>query len=345
MKDIALTSYTRFSGCGAKLGPEMLDKALCGLSQPSYPDLIADYRTSEDCGIFALNDTQALIQTIDFFPPIVDDPFLFGRIAAANALSDIYAMGGKPLTAVSVVCFPKDQLDIAYLREMTAGGLDALIEAEAALVGGHSIDDLEPKFGYSVTGIVDRDRLFLNNTVRPGDAIILTKPLGTGVINTALRASMASELSIEAAERSMSALNKSAAEILSRFDVSACTDVTGFGLIGHLCEMIQSSAYGAALSISSIPLLPDVREYISTGLIPEGTYRNKAFRSGFIDDPDSLDPDDVDILFDPQTSGGLLFTVREADTKKLLEMMHSSGIAAAQIGLVNEHAERITIDA
>ncbi len=343
MKPVRLTTYTRFSGCGAKLGPGLLDKALCGLTQPAYPQLLGDYTTSEDCGIYAINDTEALIQTIDFFPPIVDDPFIFGRIAAANALSDIYAMGGRPLTAVSVVCFPKDDLDLSYLREITAGGLDALIEAETALVGGHSVDDPEPKFGYSVTGILKIAGMLRNNTPRRGDALFLTKALGTGLINTALRAELVSDRALQASIRSMRELNRQSAEVISGFDISACTDVTGFGLIGHACEMILGSGTGFTISATALPVLPDVFEYISLGLIPEGTYRNKEFRSSFIRDYDSLDADLVDLLFDPQTSGGLLFTAGEQDEQQIISQMHDRGIDAVRIGTVTGEIEEIVI--
>ncbi len=343
MESIKLTKFTRFSGCGAKLGPGMLDRALCGLEQPVYPELLADYKTSEDCGIYKINDTEALIQTIDFFPPIVDDPFTFGRIAAANALSDIFAMGGRPLTAVSVVCFPKDTLDITYLREITAGGMDALIEAHTALVGGHSIDDPEPKFGYSVTGIVEIDHILYNNSIRVGDALFLTKPLGTGLINTALRADLVSQASMQASIDSMSQLNMRAAEILHEFDVSACTDVTGFGLIGHACEMIIDSSAGMVIQKDLIPTLPDVDEYISMGLIPEGTYRNKEYRSSFVEDYQTIDPDTIDLLFDPQTSGGLLFSAPERDEHEILTRMHEQNIPAVRIGSITDQPEVIRI--
>lgn len=339
--DIALTSYTRFSGCGAKLGPELLDKALCGLSQPAYPQLLADYSSSEDCGVYQLDDKKALIQTIDFFPPIVDDPFTFGRIAAANALSDIFAMGGTPLTAVSVVCFPKDTLELKYLRQISAGGLDALAEAGTALVGGHSIEDPELKFGFSVTGIIEIDKILYNNKVRQGQSLFLTKPIGTGLINTALRAGCATEASIAESIASMSRLNMYACRLLSLFSIGGCTDVTGFGLLGHGCEMIQGTECGLEVFVDTVPTLPDVEEYISSGLIPEGTYRNKGYRGPFIDQLESADPDTIDLLFDPQTSGGLLFTIDPDQESALIDRFEEAGVSLWKIGRVTNRKERI----
>jgi selenide,water dikinase len=310
---IHLTEHTTFSGCGAKLGPGLLDQALCTLSQPDYPQLLADYRTSEDSGIYRIDSQRALVHTIDFFPPIVDDPFLFGRIAAANALSDIYAMGATPLTAVSMVCFPKDTMDIEHLRSMTAGGLDALVEAQTALVGGHSVEDTELKFGFSVTGIIDIDDIRYNNHLGDGEVLILTKPIGTGIINTALRAGMASERSIEAAESSMSRLNREAASILRHYPVSACTDVTGFGLLGHMSEMIIGSGCSVQLHTKDVPVLPDVMEYIETGLVPAGTYRNRDYRGRWVANLGTVSEYMSDLLFDPQSSGGLLISLPEPE--------------------------------
>jgi selenide,water dikinase len=327
-----LTSFSRFAGCGAKLGPGLLDKALCGLSQREYPDLIADFRRSEDAGVLRLTEELALIHTIDFFPPIVDDPFLFGRIAAANALSDVYAMGGKPCTAVSVVGFPIESLDISILRKMMEGGLDALMEADCPLVGGHSIDDKELKFGYAITGIVHPDRVWLNNSLLGGESIILTKPIGTGLVTTAARGGLASKEALRAAYAGMGTLNKTASEILMRHEVHACTDVTGFGLLGHACEMSADSSCDIRLAKASVPLLPSVMDYAEMGLVPEGTYRNKNFRLGFVVNADVCSEDEMNILFDPQTSGGLLAAVATGHAEAILAEMLEAGIPAALIG-------------
>lgn len=327
-----LTTYTRFSGCGAKLGPGTLEQALCGLRQPLYPGMIADFNGYEDAGVFGLGDDMALVQTVDFFPPIVDDPFLFGRIAAANALSDVYAMGGRPLTALAIVCFPVKTLGLDSLGRMMEGGLDALIEAGCALVGGHSIDDPEPKLGYSITGLVNPASVWRNNSIRPGLALVLTKPIGTGLINMALRAEMAEPASVRASEQSMARLNRRAAEILAGHGVEACTDVTGFGLAGHAAEMAGGASCGVRLSSAAVPLLPGTREYAENGLVPEGTWRNKQGRMKAMRGQDALDPATIDILFDPQTSGGLLAALPAEQAAAALDELGAAGIEAAIVG-------------
>ena len=341
--DIQLTKFTRFAGCGAKLGPGLLDKALCGLSQPDYPELIASYETSEDSGIYQISERQALIQTVDFFPPIVDDPFMFGRIAAANALSDIYACGGTPVTAVSIVGFPKDTMAIGHLRRITEGGLDALAEARTALVGGHSIDDQELKFGFSVTGLVDLEDILRNNTAAAGDLLCITKPLGTGTINTAYRAGKAHPDAWESAQNAMSELNRAAAASLKGLPVSACTDVTGFGLIGHLCEMIAAQDIGMRIELDAVPLHPHVREYIEAGYVPGGTFRNRKFRSSHIDSLEAYSEGELNLLFDPQTSGGLLFTIDPGHHAALEERFRTAEIPLYCIGSVTDRAEVVEI--
>ncbi len=336
--DIQLTKYTRFAGCGAKLGPGLLDKALCGLSQPEYPELIASYETSEDSGIYQISATQALIQTVDFFPPIVDDPFVFGRIAAANALSDIYACGGTPVTAVSIVGFPKDTMEIEHLRRITEGGLDALAESRTALVGGHSIDDRELKFGFSVTGLVNLEDILRNNSAVAGDLLFITKPLGTGTINTAYRAGRAHADAWDSAQNAMSELNRAAAACLKGVPVSACTDVTGFGLIGHICEMIAAQDIGMSIQLDAVPLHPHVSEYIEAGFVPGGTLRNRKFRSSHIDNLEACTEGELNLLFDPQTSGGLLFTIAPTHCGVLEERFRTAGTTLCCIGSVTARA-------
>jgi selenide,water dikinase len=325
---VNLTSYTRFSGCGAKLGPGVLAKALCGLEQPAYPDLLADFGGSEDAGIFRIGPHEALVQTVDFFPPIVDDPHLFGRIAAANALSDLYAMGARPITALALVCHPLKALGIEPLKAMLAGGLEALVEAGCALLGGHSIEDPEPKLGYAVTGLVDPDKAWRNNTLRPGGALILTKPIGTGLVNMALRAQCASPEAQAASERSMGTLNRVAAEVLARFHPMACTDVTGFGLAGHAAEM--AATCGLTLRFDRVPLLPGVEEAASMGLIPEGTYRNRDGRRHCI--PGDVPALVLDLLFDPQTSGGLLAALPAEEAEAAAAALKEAGAGGWIIG-------------
>jgi selenide, water dikinase len=330
---IRLTSYTRFSGCGAKLGPGVLEKALCGLEQPAYPEMLADFSGCEDAGLYSLGDGRALVQTVDFFPPIVDDPFLFGRIAAANALSDVYAMGGRPLSALALVCFPVKKLGLEALRQAMAGGLDALVEARCALLGGHSIDDPEPKLGYAVTGLVEARGAWRNNTLEPGAILILTKPIGIGLVNMALRADLASDEAKSAAERSMARLNKTACEILAKRRVLACTDVTGFGLAGHAAEMASGAKCGLRIDFGRVPFFPGAAEYAAMGLVPEGTGRNKEGRLGAAKVTGSrIGPVELDLLFDPQTSGGLLAAVHPDDADDALCDLQKAGIEASIIG-------------
>ncbi len=328
----SLTSMTRFSGCGAKLGPGLLEKALCGLSQPAYPELLASFEGGEDAGMYRLGDASALVQTIDFFPPIVDDPFLFGRIAAANALSDVYAMGGRPVTALALVCFPVKALSLETLRLMMDGGLDALKEAGCALLGGHSVEDPEPKLGYAVTGLVDPARAWRNNALREGLSLILTKPLGTGLVNMAVRAGIASSEAVRAAEASMATLNKGAAEILSRQGVEACTDVTGFGLAGHAAEMAAGERCGLRLFTKNLAILPGAEEYASMGLVPEGAWRNKEGRLKCVPNAASASPVLLDLLFDPQTSGGLLAALPSERAEGALAELRGAGIDARLAG-------------
>jgi selenide,water dikinase len=326
-----LTQYTRFSGCGAKLGPGVLEEALCGLAQPAYPELLADFAGCEDAGLFSLGPGVALVQTVDFFPPIVDDPHTFGRIAAANALSDLYAMGARPITALALVCHPLKALGIGPLKAMLAGGLEALVEAGCALLGGHSVEDPEPKLGYAVTGLVDPARAWRNNTLVPGCGLILTKPLGTGLVNMALRADCAVPGSRAAAETAMATLNKRAAEVLAGFPVAACTDVTGFGLAGHAAEMAMGPC-GLSLRYPDLPLLPGVLDYAAMGLVPEGTWRNKAGRLSCLRNAAEVPALALDLLFDPQTSGGLLAALPLAAAREALAALREAGVDAHLVG-------------
>lgn len=327
-----LTNYTRFSGCGAKLGPGVLEQALCGLQQPAYPELMADFSGYEDAGLFRLAPDLALVQTVDFFPPIVDDPTLFGRIAAANALSDIYAMGGRPITALCLTCYPLKALGMEALKAMMAGGLQALVEAGCALLGGHSVEDPEPKLGYAITGLVDPTKVWRNNTIQPGAALILTKPLGTGLINMAQRAECVDPAALAAALTSMATLNKIAADVLSNFPVQACTDVTGFGLAGHAAEMADGAPCGVRIHYPDLPLLPYAVEYASMGLVPEGAFRNKQGRLKFIANAETIDPVSLDVVFDPQTSGGLLAALPMALAEEVLGALRRAGVPATRIG-------------
>jgi len=273
-----------------------------------------------------LRDDLAIIQTLDFFTPIVDEPYAFGQIAATNALSDIYAMGGVPLTAMNIICFPIKQMDVSVLNEILRGGLDKIKEAGAFLVGGHSVEDEELKYGLSVTGKIHPDRIFTNLGARAGDRLILTKPIGTGIINTAIKGNLADRQVIDTIISIMTTLNRLPGEALRDYDVSACTDVTGFGLLGHACEMIEDSPVGLRLSLKDIPVIEQVRELAGMGIVPGGTHRNKEFRIDCLANPKSVGPVLLDILFDPQTSGGLLVAVTPEQADEVVSLFKGSGM-------------------
>jgi selenide,water dikinase len=295
---------------------------------------------ADDAGVYKLTDDLAIVQTVDFFTPIVDDPYMFGQIAVANALSDVYAMGGKPLTAMNIVCFPTKTLDISVLRDILRGGIDKLREAGVVLVGGHSVDDTELKYGLSVTGTVHPKKVLTKGGARPGDQLILTKRIGTGIITTAAKGRLASEKAVETVAQSMAALNKAASEAMLQIGVNACTDITGFGLLGHACEMIQDSEVGFKIRSVSVPVFPETLSLARMGMIPGGTYRNKEFRAKMVD---AVGIGDImlDILFDPQTSGGLFISVSPDKAGLLLSALKEAGVAdAAIVGEVVSHPEK-----
>jgi selenide,water dikinase len=285
----------------------------------------------DDAGVYKLSDELAIIQTIDFFTPIVDDPYDFGQIAVANALSDVYAMGGKPLTAMNVVCFPINKLDISILKEILKGGVDKMMEAGVTLVGGHSIDDAELKYGLSVTGIVHPKRMITNAGAKVGDKLVLTKPLGTGIISTALKAGKASKETVAKITKYMASLNKKASELMQELEVHACTDITGFGLLGHACQLAQNSQVGMKVHSSSVPVFTEVVDFAKAGLCPGGLKRNREFYGKMVEFSKQV-PDYIqDILFDPQTSGGLLISLAPEEAELLLERLKKAGISEAAI--------------
>jgi selenide, water dikinase len=298
---------------------------------PTDENVIIGLDRADDAGVYRVNDDLALIQTVDFFTPIVDDPYWFGQIAAANALSDVYAMGGTPKTAMNLVGFPLEQMDISILREIIQGGLDKIKEAGVVLVGGHSVDDPELKYGLSVTGFIHPDRVLTKQNLKAGDKLILTKPLGTGIVNTAIKGGLASQKIIERVTRMMARLNRKPAEIMSRYEVHACTDITGFGLLGHLAEMVIGSGYSIRLLGDEIPMIPEAREYGQMGFVPAGAYRNREFREGMMEFGPSVDRLTQDILFDPQTSGGLLICVSREVSESLVRELKSDGVPEAVI--------------
>ncbi len=287
---------------------------------------------ADDAGVYRLRDDLAIIQTVDFFTPVVDDPYTFGRIAVTNALSDVYAMGGRPLTAMNIVCFPTGKMDIAILREILRGGLAQMREAGVVLVGGHSVEDDEPKYGLSVTGVVHPDRVLANRGALPGDRLILTKALGSGIVSTAVKGGVADPVLQERSIATMMELNRAAAELAAkRDDIHACTDITGFGLLGHAMEMIEGSETGIRIYSKAIPYFEGVRELIETGIIPGGLLRNRKFRESQIEKGAGCPDWIIDLLFDPQTSGGLFISLPEAGAKELLADMHKAGIPDAAI--------------
>jgi selenide,water dikinase len=295
------------------------------------PNVIVGLEDIDDAGVYRMADNLALIQTIDYFTPIVDDPFTFGQIAAANALSDVYAMGGNPLTALNVVCFPSKTMDLAVLRKILEGGINILREAEVVLIGGHSIEDKEIKYGLSVTGTIHPEHILTKSGAKPGDKLILTKPLGTGIINTAIKAKIASDEAVEKVTRSMTTLNKDASDIMQKVGVNGATDITGFGLLGHACEVVDASGVGMLLDANSIPVFPEAKTYAQAGFVPGGTHRNKKYREHQVNLDPNLPPDITDILFDPQTSGGLLIAVSSAKVFSLLDKLQEAGIQQAAI--------------
>jgi len=294
-------------------------------------NVLVGLETGDDAGVYRLSDDLAIIQTVDFITPIVDDPYTFGQIAAANSLSDVYAMGGTPITAMNVVCFPVKSQGISVLNEILQGGLDKMKEAGVALVGGHSVSDEEPKYGLSVTGIIHPSRIVTKAGAQSGDKLILTKPLGTGIVTTAIKGGTASKTSIDAVISSMTTLNKKASELMLKAGVHACTDITGFGLIGHICGMVEHSNKGIELRLSQIPIFIKARELAEAGMTPGGTRRNMEFYQKILANITDIDEITLDILFDPQTSGGLLMSIPPDKAEGLLKKLRSSGIKEAAI--------------
>ena len=285
----------------------------------------------DDAGVYRLSDDLAIIQTVDFFTPIVDDAYAFGQIAVANALSDVYAMGGKPLTAMNLVCFPIESMDISILESILKGGLDKMREAGVVLIGGHSIDDAEMKYGLSVTGTVHPEKLVTNAGAKPGDKVILTKRLGTGIISTAIKADVVDEGLKERVTRSMTALNKDASELMQETGVHACTDITGYGFLGHSVELAGSSQISLEFNVDSVPYFPKVLEFAEQGLRPGGLARNRDYYACKVEFAGEISQNMQDVLYDPQTSGGLLICVERAKAELLLKRLKEAGVADAAI--------------
>jgi selenide, water dikinase len=305
------------------------------LARQHDPNVLVGFDHADDAGVYQIAPDQALVQTVDFFTPIVDDPFIFGQIAATNALSDIYAMGGKPITALALVCFP-EKAELEVLERILAGGLSKMIEAGCTVIGGHSIRDDETKFGYAVTGLINPKKVFTNAGARPGDALIFTKALGTGVISTAIKKGKADAAWIDAAVQSMTTLNKQAAEVVQQggFRVHAMTDVTGFGLIGHAREMALASKVALRFSSKTIPILPGALDCIRAGHIPGGLNNNRDFAECVVGYGEGVPEEMRALLFDPQTAGGLLISVASEDSERLTQSLDTARVSAVKIGEV-----------
>ena len=341
---VKLTEFSKSAGCAAKIGPGILAEVVGRLPAAKDDRLMVGVETADDAAVYRVSDEVALIQTVDFFPPMVDDPFTFGQIAAANALSDVYAMGGEPRLALNVVAFP-NCLGAEVLGEILAGGASKVKEAGAVLAGGHSINDEEPKYGLCVSGFVKPDRIWKNGGARTGDVLLLTKSLGVGLINTAVKAGMASEEAERKAVESMSCLNKMAMEALRDVEVHSCTDVTGFGLTGHALETARASGKSLVIQTDKLEVLPDALFYASMGLVPEGTYRNKAFNKKDVRLEEQVDETMEDLVFDPQTSGGLLVSLKREDAENVLVRLAEAGypLKAGIVGAVTDLQDKYLI--
>lgn len=307
--------------------------------------MIVGLESPDDAGVYKINDELAIIQTVDFFTPIVDDPYWFGQIAVANALSDVYAMGGIPKTAMNLVAFPSEDMDISILQQILKGGVEKLKEAEVSLIGGHSVEDKELKYGLSVTGFIHLRNIITKRGIKEGDRLILTKPLGTGIIATAIKGGIASEGLVDSVTRLMATLNKKASEVMKRFSVHACTDITGFGLIGHMADMLCDTCCSIVIRAKDVPVIKEALDLASMGFIPAGTYKNMDFWRHLMVKVDIKEDDIIlPILFDPQTSGGLLVSCPGSDADPLLNALKKESIPAQIIGEVVKGDEKIIIE-
>jgi len=339
--DVDLTTLVENAGCASKISQEDLKRALSGLPRVFDPRVLVSSETCDDAGVYRLTPRTALVQSVDVFTPVVDDAYAFGEIAAANSVSDIYAMGGKPLTALSIVAFPIETLSPRIMNRMLQGGVDKLREAGVALLGGHSIKDREIKFGFAVTGVVDPRRMTVNSRARPGDVLILTKPIGTGTLSFARQIGRAHADGLAAAELSMRTLNRAAAACMAAARVTTATDITGFGLAGHLGEIAAQSGVAIDVFGASIPVFPGVLDLIRSGVVSGAVERNREYASAFVRTAKGVPEELETLLYDPQTSGGLLIAVRRSRTAALLSALYRAGVAsAAVVGRVVRRSSR-----
>ncbi len=335
-KEIKLTQYASGMGCACKIKPQTLEKVLKNIPVFNEPAVLVDLKTSDDASIYKLDDEKAIVESLDFFAPIVDDPYHFGQIAAANALSDIYAMGARPLYALNIVGFPVTRLPIEALEDILKGANNKCAEAGIGILGGHSIDDPEPKFGLVVSGIVHPDKILKNAGAKPGDVLILTKPIGTGIMATAMKKGVCSEKEILKTVGIMATLNKYAAEIMLNYPVSACTDVTGFGLLGHMGEMLKASQVNARINVCDIPFISEAVEYVASGLVPGGTKNNLEYIKSRVKFETNISEEDKLLLADAQTSGGLLISINKEYSEKMLSELNKNNLTkeSAVIGSI-----------
>ncbi len=333
--EVKLTKLAKCAGCGAKVGAGTLARLLEGIRVHEDPNLLVGFDRSDDASVYKLSQNLALVQTVDFFPPIADDPYLFGQIAAANALSDVYAMGGEPKLCLNIMAVPKDMPPEA-VHDLLRGGYDKVYEAGALITGGHSILDDEPKYGLAVTGFVHPDRMLTNSGAKPGDALLFTKPIGMGVLTTAAKADLAPPQAMERAHKLMTTLNKAARDVMVQYRIHACTDVTGFGLLGHGLEMAQGSGVELEIDVGAVDFIPEAAELARMGILPEGMYRNRSFAGDSVD-PGTAELWQQDLLYDPQTSGGLLMAVDPEDAEALYEALRPAVPSAQRIGTVREY--------
>ena len=336
--EVKLTKLAGCAGCGAKMGAGTLAQMLEGFRTHSDPRLIVGYDKSDDASVYVLDENTALIQTTDFFPPIVDDPFLYGRIAAVNAMSDVYAMGGEPKLALNILC-ASEKMPEEAIREVLRGGYDAAFEAGAIITGGHTIRGAEPIYGLAVSGFVHPKKVLTNSNAQPGDVLILTKPLGIGILTTAAKAELADKATLDRIYAQMAALNKAARDVMVTYPVHSCTDVTGFSLLGHGFEMAQGSGCTLHISVDAVPYHPEALEFASMGLVPAGAYRNRKYAGSGVKLCREISLAMQDILYDPQTSGGLLFALPEKEGKDCLRQLQDKIPQAAVVGYVTEKEE------
>ena len=334
-EDIRLTKLAKCAGCGAKVGAGTLVKLLSDIKTVKDERLLVGYDKSDDASVYVINDDVAIVQTVDFFPPIVDDPYLFGQIAATNALSDVYAMGGSPRLAMNIMCIPND-LPKDAVHDILRGGYEKAYEADTIITGGHTIEDTEPKYGLSVTGFVHPKHYLSNSDAKNGDVLILTKPLGVGIITTAAKADMVKPELLNKIYSQMSTLNKKARDIMVKYQIHSCTDVTGFALMGHSYEMASGSNVTIHLMANNIPYHKKAYELAEMGFIPAGAYRNRDYAQPHVIVKNNISRAMLDIMYDPQTSGGLLMAVPEKDSKELLYELKDSIECADIIGYVSE---------